>query len=181
VRDEGAVRTLETGLGYAVSTLFICEGLLENGSGGHHVATDPHQLAKLPNRKTRFEGAGLEILEQAGVRDLVEFHAEESQILLPRLLGEGRRFDLAFLDGNHRFEGVFLDIIYSGRLLKEGGIVFVDDTQLPGVRRAVEFCRTNLGWTVEDEGAEGDAHAWTVLRTGSTEVFQRPFADFVDF
>ena len=115
------------------------------------------------------------------MRDLVEFHAEESQILLPRLLAEGRRFDLAFLDGNHRFEGVFLDLIYSGRLLKEAGIVFVDDTQLPGVRRAVEFCRTNLGWTVEDEGTEGDAHAWTVLRTGAAGVFQRPFTHFVDF
>jgi methyltransferase family protein len=60
--------------------------------------------------------------------------------LLPRLLAEGRRFDLAFLDGNHRFEGVFLDLIYSGRVLKAGGIVFFDDTQLPGVRRAVDFC-----------------------------------------
>ena len=28
-----------------------------------------------------------------------------------------RRSDLAFLDGNHRCEGVFLDLIYSGRLL----------------------------------------------------------------
>jgi hypothetical protein len=33
------------------------------------------------------------------VRDLVDFHAEESQIVLPRLLAEGRRFDLAFIDG----------------------------------------------------------------------------------
>jgi hypothetical protein len=38
--------------------------------------------------------------------------------VLPRLLGDGRQLDLAFLDG-HRFEGVFLDLIYSGRLLDE--------------------------------------------------------------
>ncbi len=37
--------------------------------------------------------------------------------MLPRLLAEGRGFDLAFLDGNHRFEGVFLDLVYSGRVL----------------------------------------------------------------
>ncbi len=74
--------------------------------------------------------------------------------MFPRLLIEGRRFDLAFLDGNHRFEAVFLDLIHAGRLLKEGGIVFVDDTQLEGVRRAVEFCVTNLGWTIEDAGEE---------------------------
>ena len=30
-------------------------------------------------------------------------------MVLPRLLGEERRFDLALVDGNHRFDGVFLD------------------------------------------------------------------------
>ena len=181
VRRERAQRTLEAGLGYAVSTLFICEGLLANGSDGRHVAADPYQFEGLPQHRTRYDGVGLRTLEEAGVRELVEFYAEESQIVLPRLLAEGRQFDLAFLDANHRFEGVFLDLIYSGRLLKEGGIVFVDDIQLPGVRRAVDFCIANLGWTIEQQGAEGDVHEWTVLRTGSLDVFLRPFDEFVDF
>ena len=107
VRSEGALRTLETGLGYAVSTLFICEALLANG--GLHVAIDP----RLPNSHV---DAGLRALEEAGVRELVEFYADRSEAVLPRLLADGRRFDLAFMDGNHRFEGVFLDLIYAGRL-----------------------------------------------------------------
>ena len=181
VRRERATRTLETGLGFGISTLFVCEALLENGSGGSHVAIDPYQFEALPSHRTTYAGVGLEILERAGVRDLVEFHAEKSQIVLPRLLAEGRRFDLAFLDGNHRFEGVFCDLVYSGRLLEEGGIVFVDDTQLPAVRRAVELCVANLEWTVEAEGAEGDVREWTVLRTGRGDVFLRPFERFVDF
>jgi predicted O-methyltransferase YrrM len=180
VRKEGAVRTLETGLGYAVSTLFICEGLLANGPDWRHVASDPYHFSGLPMHRTTYVGVGLQILEEAGVRDRVEFYAEESQMVLPRLLAEGRRIDLAFLDGNHRFEGVFLDLIYSGRLLKEGGIVFVDDTQLPGVRRAIDFCVANLGWVTEDGGKEG-VHEWLVLRTGPREAFLRPFTEFVDF
>ena len=181
MRKEHAERTLETGLGYGISTLFICQGLIENGSEGPHVAMDPHQLRGLTGQTTKFRGRGLEVLEDAGVRHLVDFHAEESQVVLPRLLADGSFFDLAFLDGNHRFEGVFLDLIYSGRLLKEGGIVFVDDTQLPGVRRAVDFCARNLDWVVEDGGEEGGFHQWMVLRTGSHAVFQRPFAQFIDF
>jgi predicted O-methyltransferase YrrM len=180
VRRAGASRTLETGLGFAVSTLFIVEGLLENGSNGRHVAADPYQRRGLPTHRTTYEGIGLKILDEAGVRDLVEFHEEESQIVLPRLLAEGRRFEFAFLDGNHRFEGVFLDLIYSGRLLDEDGIVFVDDTQLPGVRRAVDFCLANLGWVREDGGKE-DAHEWTVLRIGPSDVLYRPFDAFIDF
>jgi predicted O-methyltransferase YrrM len=173
VRREGARHTLETGLGFAVSTLFICEGLLANGGDARHVAIDPH----LPNSHV---DAGLRTLEAAGVRELVEFHAEGSEVVLPRLLMEGRSFDLAFVDGNHRFEGVVLDLVYCGRLLRPGGIVFVDDEQLPAVRRAVGFCVANLQWTAEDEGREGE-HAWLVLRTGPPEAYRRPFDDFTEF
>jgi predicted O-methyltransferase YrrM len=180
VRRDGALRTLETGLGFAISTLFICEGLLANGPEGRHVAMDPFQFESLPMHRTTYLGVGLEILEEAGVRDLVEFYAEESQIVLPRLLAEDREFDLAFLDGNHRFEGIFLDLIYSGRLLKEGGIVFVDDVQLPGVARAVNFCVKNLDWTGEEGGQEG-GHEWIVLRTGQREAFLRPIDEPLDF
>jgi predicted O-methyltransferase YrrM len=181
VRRERAVRTLETGLGFAVSTLFICEALLANGPSAQHVAADPYQFSEAARHETAYRGVGLEILEEAGVRELVEFHAEESQILLPRLLAGGRRFDFAFLDGNHRFEGVFLDLIYSGRLLKPGGIVFADDAQLPAVKKAIGFCVGNLGWIVEDEGRETDVHEWVVLRTGPSELLQRPFDRFVEF
>jgi predicted O-methyltransferase YrrM len=168
VRREGALRTIETGLGYAVSTLFICEGLLANGPGGRHVAIDPNRLDSLDR------------LEEGGVRDLVEFYPEESQIVLPRLLSEGRRFDLAFIDGNHRFEGAFLDLVYCGRLLEPGAVAFVDDMQLPAIRRATSFCVSNLGWTIEDEGSEGE-HEWVVLRTGSPDAFHRPFDSFAEF
>lgn len=181
VRKERALRTFETGLGFGISTLFICEGLLANGPDGRHLAIDPYQFSGLETQRTTYAGVGLQVLEEAGVRDHVEFYAEESQIVLPRLLAEGRRFDLAFLDGNHRFEGVFLDLIYAGRLLREGAIVFVDDAQLPAIRRALNFCVTNLGWVIEAEGEEGHVHKWTVLRTGPGELLLRPFDHFNDF
>jgi predicted O-methyltransferase YrrM len=181
VLSEQAQATLEVGLGYGIATLYICEALLENHADARHVTIDPYQFVGRDHHRTRLDGAGIRALEQAGIRDLVEFYEEESQIALPRLLHQGRRFDLAFLDGNHRFEGVFLDLIYSGRLLKERGIVFVVDTQLNGVSKAVNFCLTNLGWSVEDTGAEGDAHEWAVLRVSAADVFQRPFNHFVEF
>jgi predicted O-methyltransferase YrrM len=180
VRREGARHTLEVGLGFAISTLFICEALLENGGEIRHVALDPYQFESLPGQRTLYGGVGVAALEEAGIRDLVELHVERSETALPRLLAEGRRFDLAFADGNHRFEGVFLDLVFCGKLLRSGAVVFVDDVQLPAVRRAVQFCGSNLGWTVEEEGRE-DEHEWVVLRTGSPEAFHRPFDSFVDF
>ena len=171
---EHATRTIEIGLGYGVSALFVCEGLLANGSAtAHHVVIDPHQA-------TRFAGCGLQFLDEAGVMAMVEHHAEESQIVLPRFLSEGRTFDLAFVDGNHRFDGVFLDLVYLGRLLTPGAVVFVDDYQLPSVAHAASFCVTNLGWTLEEVSTADDRHHWAVLRT-STAPDTRPFDYFMDF
>jgi predicted O-methyltransferase YrrM len=177
VLRERAARTLEVGLGWGVSALFVCEAL---APGGRHVAIDPYQLAGLPEHRTRYEGAGLRALAEAGFGEVLELHVEESQIVLPRLLEEGRRFDFAFVDGNHRFEAVFLDLVYSARLLDERQVVFLDDVQLPGPRRALDFCLANLGWTLEEEGVE-DEHEWAVARTGPTEAFRRPYDRLADF
>jgi predicted O-methyltransferase YrrM len=172
---EGATRTIEIGLGYGISALHVCEGLLANaGPAARHAVIDPYQA-------TRFSDCGLQVLEEAGVSWLVEHLAEESQLALPRLLGEEARvFDLAFVDGNHRFDGVFVDLVYLGRLVRPGGIVFLDDYQLPAVARAVSFFRKNLGWTLEEVSAADDYHRWAVLRTPPTPD-TRPFDFYAEF
>ena len=104
----------------------------------------------------------------------------EPEIVLPRLLAERRMFDLAFVDGNHRFDGVFLDLVYLGRLVRRGGIVIVDDHQLPAIATAVSFCTTNLGWTVEETSTDDPQHHWAVLRTARSPDTRR-FDHFVEF
>jgi predicted O-methyltransferase YrrM len=171
---EAAVRTIEVGLGYGISALFVCDGLLSSGApDARHVAIDP-------NQDTRFADCGLQFLDEAGVAGMVEHHAEESQTTLPRMVSEGRRFDLAVIDGNHRFDAVFVDLYYLGRLLSPGGIVFVDDYHLPGIARAASFFLANLGWSLEEVSTAQDRHHWAVLRT-SAEADTRPFDYFVDF
>ena len=135
---------------------------------------------KYPHQDTRFAGCGLQFLDEAGVADLAEHHAQESHAALPRLLAGGRRFDLAIVDGNHGFVAVFVDLYYLGRLLRPGGIVFLDDYHLPGGARAASFFLTNLGWSVEESCAPEDRHHWAVLRTGSGPD-TRPFDYLADF
>jgi predicted O-methyltransferase YrrM len=174
VKREGARRTIEVGLGYGLSALFIAEGLLANGgASSHHVVIDPHQ-------DRRFANCGLQFLDEAGVAGMVEHHAEESQLALPALLRRGDTFDLAFVDGNHRFDGVFVDLVYLGRLLHPGGVVFLDDYHLPAVVRAASFFVANLGWKLEEVSMEEDRHGWAVLRT-SVGPDRRSFDSFVEF
>jgi predicted O-methyltransferase YrrM len=173
VLREKAIRTIEIGLAYGVSALHICRALVESGAPGvRHVVLDPFQA--------RFADCGLQVLEEAGVRSLVEFHAEMSQMALPKFLKQQRRFDLAFLDGNHRFDSVFVDLFYLGRLLRKGGVILLDDYQLPGIRRAVSFYVTNLHWRVEEECSRDELHHWVVVRTADADD-TRDYRYFVDF
>jgi hypothetical protein len=142
ISRERAIHTIEVGLGYGVSTLYVCEGLLGNASEAtavRHVVIDPHQA-------TRFSDLGLQFLGEAGVAEMVEHHAEGSETALPR----------------------------------PGGIVFLDDYQLPAVARASSFFLTNLGWTPEEVSPPDDLHQWAALRTPAVPD-TRPFDHFLDF
>ena len=174
VLREKATKTIEIGLAYGVSALYICEGLVQGGDpDARHVVIDPFQAGGFAN-------CGLQVLDEAGVLQLVEYHDESSQILLPVFLKEQRQFDFAFVDGNHRFDSVFLDLFYLGRLLRKGGIIALDDFNLPGIKRAVSFFLNNLGWTIEQTSPEADKHHWVILRTSLTED-SRHFRYFVEF
>jgi predicted O-methyltransferase YrrM len=147
---EGVERTVEVGLALGISALWFCEAVAQRG--GRHVAVDPFQ-------QESWHGAGLRTLREAGVGELVEVIEEESQLALPRLVAEGRQFDFAFIDGDHRFEGVFLDLYYMIRLVRPGGLIALDDLWMPSIRMAVSYAERNLGLTLEPE-AIPNAFRW---------------------
>jgi len=139
-RTEKARSVLEIGMAWGLSTLHILESLLSNGAGAHaHVVLDPIQTS-------HFHGAGSRILREAGVEQFVEFHQDYSELLLPRFLSEGRLFDFVFIDGSHWFDNVFIDLFYTHRLLKPGGMVVFDDVFAEPVNLACRFARTNYGY-----------------------------------
>jgi predicted O-methyltransferase YrrM len=174
VKSENASHTIEIGLAFGFSALYICEGLLLNANPDpRHVTLDPWQSSAYANR-------GLEILEEAAVNLLVEFYGEKSQLALPQFLKEGRQFDLGFVDGNHRFDAVFVDLYYLGHLVRKGRIIILDDYNLPGIKRAVSFFVNNLGWRIEETSPPDDKHCWVVLRTSEDED-TRDFRYFIEF
>jgi predicted O-methyltransferase YrrM len=137
--SEGVGTTLEVGLGLGLGTLSLCEALLEVGRpGARHVAVEGFP--------SDFGGAGARTVRAAGVEDMVEQVHEESQLALPRFAVEGRCFDLALIDGDHRFEGIFLDLCFADRLVRPRGLVIVDDLWMPAIRLAVSYVERNLGW-----------------------------------
>jgi predicted O-methyltransferase YrrM len=147
---EGAEHTIEVGLALGISALYLCQAV--QARGGRHVAIDPFQ-------RESWNGAGRRTLRDAGVDDMVDVIEEESQLALPRLVREGHEYDFAFVDGDHRYEGVFLDLYFMTRLVRPGGLVVVDDMWMPSVRLAVAYVERNLGAALVSDAISG-AFRW---------------------
>ncbi len=132
VEQFGCRNTIETGMGTGLSAVHMMLGITKNG-GGTHAAIDPYQKGVLWN------GLGLHVIEHFGFKDMFTWVCDKSDIALPAMVAQGKRVDLAFIDGNHRFEGALVDFYYIDQMLDVNGIVVFDDSDWPSVRRAVNF------------------------------------------
>jgi predicted O-methyltransferase YrrM len=138
VAAEKPARVFEVGFAMGLSTLHICAGMLEGG------ADDPRHYAIDPTETWLWKDAGTQLVDRAGLGGMVEVVREQSQVVLPRWMDEKRVFDIAFIDGDHRFDPAFLDLYYALRTVKMGGLVVVDDMWMPSVRTAVAFFESNV-------------------------------------
>ncbi len=136
---EQARTTLEIGMAWGLSTLFILEALAEQNASISHTVIDPFQTS-------RWYGAGRRAVHDAGWNDKVEILEEFSRVALARMETEKRQFDFIFIDGGHRFEDVFVDLIFADTLLKPGGIMIFDDSWFDPVFLTCRFAETNYGY-----------------------------------
>jgi predicted O-methyltransferase YrrM len=144
IRDLKPVDTLEIGLGTAASALVIAHGLRLNEDGiiRSHTAIDPYQHL--------LDDAGTVQIERAGLERYFALMRNQSLVALPELLAKGRQFDVIYIDGSHLFEHVFIDMFYSMRLLRTGGIMLLDDSTLPDIQKIVNFVRRNFKGKFEE-------------------------------
>lgn len=115
--------------------IHLAEALRQNDHG-RHIAIDPFA-------SSRFDGLGRAHLEEAGLATRVTLYEEPSELCLPRLVREGLRVNLAFVDGHHLFDYVMAECLFLGKLLPRGGFLVIDDANLPGVARACDFLAAN--------------------------------------
>jgi len=145
-RAIAAVRpttTLEIGMAYGVSTLFMCEALAELPHRCTHIAIDPYQ-------NTKWHGIGLRNATDAGFAGLLQFFEERSEFCLPRLVQEGTTIQVALIDGLHRFAQCALEFYFIDRMLPVGGTVIFDDVDWPAIRRVVRLALSDGTYEVTD-------------------------------
>jgi len=127
--------TLEIGLAYGFSTAYFLAAIHQNGAG-HHTAIDPLQ-GRL------WDGIGRQGPQNLGMGASFRFMETKSVDALAHLAERGERFEVIFIDGNHRFDDVLVDFTLSARLCPLGGCIVLDDLWMSSIRRAVAFIRSN--------------------------------------
>jgi predicted O-methyltransferase YrrM len=122
--------SVETGFAYGVSTLFVCSALENNGKTARHIVIDPLQ-------NIDFERIGLLNVTRAGYDRFVELREIGSEVGLPELYAAGTRIQVGLIDGYHTFDHTLIDFFYMNKMLDVGGVIIIDDVNMPAVARCV--------------------------------------------
>lgn len=138
LRQSRPKNTLEVGMAFGGSSLIFADV-------GQAVCSDIYRHTMIdPFQNTVWDGIGMQCLELAGLLNVVQLVEESSCLALPRLLAEGRRFELIYVDGSHLFEDAFVDAYFCGRLLTDQGHLLFDDSSNPHIAKVLAFIDTSL-------------------------------------
>jgi len=128
---ENVLNTLEIGCANGISSLHICEALI-NRKEAHHTIIDPFQ-------STDWKSAGIYALQRAGFTNFTLLE-KKSEFILPELLTKAdKQYDFIFIDGWHTFDHVMLESFYATRLLKTGGFLVFDDADTAAIAKVVKY------------------------------------------
>ncbi len=130
LKQHSLYRTIETGFAIGVSAAYIL-----SATGTAHYAIDPNPGG--------YDHMGLKNLRTLGLDHLLQLQIEPSHSALPRLYREGVQVDFGFIDGDHRFDGIFVDFYYLDLMLVPGGFVVFHDMWMGSSIRVVNWICTN--------------------------------------
>jgi len=146
MRSYSIKRSLEVGLGYGFSTVWMLDALRPRRNA-LHVAIDPYQ-------KSFFKGIGLTQVERLESGARFEWIDDFSIHALSGLIGQGEKFDFIFIDGNHRFDDVIVDFYLSDQILRTDGLIALDDIRMSAVRTAANFIVANRSYQLIPQPAD---------------------------
>lgn len=153
-------RTLETGSG--ISTVLFAEW------GAEHRCVTPSQVEadavlaycrnhSIPTHGLTFDIVGSEI---ALVRDSC---------------ADIGPLDLVFIDGNHGFPAPMIDWFYGAGRLRKGGILVLDDLQLPAVKVLRSFLDLDPRWLPRDRTTKWAAYERRTDGSLAEDWYSQPF------
>jgi predicted O-methyltransferase YrrM len=120
--------------------------ILETGAGNSTIMMlflSPAKLMSIAPDAQLFERIRHFCQKNGISHSALEEHVDGSQWILPRLAADNRFsdpiLDFALIDGCHGWPTSFIDLEYTNSLLKQGGYLWIDDTELHAVKEMARF------------------------------------------
>jgi predicted O-methyltransferase YrrM len=136
-------RTLEIGLAYGGSALFLAEAHRSKQVGIHYAA-DPFQERDYDNR-------AIDSIAEAGLQDYFTCLPVMGRDALRGSARAGLDFDLVYIDGDHGLPAVLDDFLNANAVLRSGGLLAFDDSHWPSGRRVRETIERHFPYRVLEE------------------------------
>ena len=130
IKKHGIKKTLETGFAYAKSASHIIASTREK-----HISIDPFQ--------DNYQRLGLKNIEKLGLKSYLNLREDYSHNVLPEIVKSGEKYEFIFIDGDHKFDGEFVDFYYADLLLEEKGYILLHDTWMRSTRLVMKFIKSN--------------------------------------
>jgi predicted O-methyltransferase YrrM len=161
---------LEIGFATGSTALYLLEGMSPKGD----------KVVSIDFKQSDFDYLGVEAVKASPHARLHTLIEGNTNVVLPRLLGDGACFGLIFLDGWKVFDHLMLDAYYACRLLQPGGFLVFDDAIMPSTRKVISVVRSYYGFTEIDYAEFGET--WRLraqfMTTQGRHAFRRPYRAF---
>ena len=136
--------SVEVGLAYGISSLFILESLKELGNADKsHVIFEPY-----PDEY--WNNIGLLNIQRAGLEHLADFRKTFSSDGLIDLIKQNRSIQFAYIDSTKVFDILMADFFLINKILDIGGVIVFDDCAFPGIRKLVRYISKIPSYTIYD-------------------------------
>jgi predicted O-methyltransferase YrrM len=136
---------VEIGMAHGVSSLAILTALEQNGGAGRLLSIDPYQGVMWKFR-------GCHAVARAGLAHRHHHYEEADWAALPRLLAEGVKVDLGYIDGSHAFDYTLLDSFYLDKMMPVGGVMAFNDCGFEAVDDVLKYFRVYRRYAEVDVG-----------------------------
>lgn len=133
-KQPTVTKSLEIGFAYGFSTIYILEGLLDK-EHSMHLAIDPFEDG-------HWKGVGAQVVKKLGYE---KFHWEKDYSIhsLSEKIKQNDKFDMIYIDGNHRFDDILVDFYLSDQILNVGGFLILDDMWMKSTQLVAKFINRN--------------------------------------
>lgn len=131
LKENKIKKTLEIGLAYGRSASYII-----SATNSHHYAIDPFQ-------NKPFNNLGIKNIKRLNLNNHLRFENDFSHNVLPKFLSKGMKFDFVFIDGDHKFDSIFVDFYYVDLVLKQKGYVLFHDSWMQSIQTVCSWIKNN--------------------------------------